>query len=483
MKKIKMKKTIFLFTLFFVLNSYPVFSEDVPEPIIMAKAAIEEELQWLQAEAIVFSVSRREQKVSETAAAVYVISQEDIRRSGVTSIPEVLRLVPGIQVAKVNSNMWAISTRGFNLRFANKLLVLIDGRTVYNPMFSGVYWNSKDTLLEDVERIEVIRGPGAAMWGANAVNGIINIITKDAENTQGSLVTGGVGNEEKGFGAFRYGGKIRDDVSYRGYVKYFNRDEYIGSLGEDSNDNWEALQGGFRIDKDTANMNSFTLQGDIYNGDAGSLNDINIPFPPYSTRLNVSEDFSGGNILGRWEKTFSDTSDMALQLYFDREEETFAFIKTFKNMTTTYDIDFQHRFKLNDRQDITWGLGYRYLLTNYKNSNNVVFDPTSRDLNLYSAFIHDEISLIQDRLKLILGSKFEHNSFTGVEMQPNGRLLWTPHERHSAWASVSRAVRTPSRADHDLSSFYLFSLPAGSLFPGAPPALTTVIGDKDFDSE
>lgn len=359
----------------------------------------------------------------------------------------------------------------------------MDGRTIYTPIFSGVFWNTRDAMLEDVERIEVIRGPGAAMWGANAVNGIINIITKSAEDTQGGLISAGGGDEERGFGSLRYGGKMSDRVYYRSYVKYFNRDEFIGSSGENPNDEWDALQGGFRMDGDITDMDSFTLQGDIYDGDGGDLEDVTVPFPPYLLRRNVDTKFSGGNILGRWKHTFSDTSDMALQLYYDRTEEQFNFLDNFRLVVNTFDMDFQHRFQINNRQDLTWGFGFRYISDDINNASNVSFDPASRDTQLYSAFVQDEIALIKDRLKFILGSKIEHNDYTGFEIQPSGRILFTPHERHTVWTSISRAVRTPSRIDDDTSSFYMSPLPPGALFPGSPTALYSIIGDRDFDSE
>ena len=226
-------------------------------------------------------VSKKPEKLSEAAAAIFVITQEDIRRSGATSIPEALRMAPGIHVARINSNIWAVTARGLNDRFANKLLVLMDGRAIYNNIFSGVFWHSKDVMLEDVERIEIIRGPGSALWGANAVNGVINIITKSAKDTEGALFTAGYGNEERGFGSFRYGGKINNDIHFRVYAKGFNRDNFYTTTGENANDAWDSAQGGFRIDGDVTEFDSFTLQGDIYSGNGGELGEVTVPFPPF----------------------------------------------------------------------------------------------------------------------------------------------------------------------------------------------------------
>jgi iron complex outermembrane receptor protein len=266
------------------------------------------------------SVAKKSQKLSEAAAAIFVITQEDIRRSGATSIPEALRMVPGLEVARIDANKWAITSRGFNGRFANKLLVLIDGRTVYTPLYSGVYWDMKDTLLEDVDRIEVIRGPGAALWGANAVNGVINIITKTAKDTQGGLIVGGAGTEEQGFGSLRYGAKLGQDIFSRVYVKYFDRDSGVFPSGEDGADEWDVLRAGFRMDWQGSGPDALTLQGDIYDGEAG-VTVVTKSFDPYAPpTFDEDDSISGANLLGRWKHTVSDTSEIALQVYYDRTE-------------------------------------------------------------------------------------------------------------------------------------------------------------------
>ena len=256
----------------------------------------------------VTSVSKRTQKVADAAAAVYVITQEDIRRSGATNIPEALRLAPGIQVARIDENKWAISSRGFNGRFADKLLVLIDGRSVYTPLFSGVYWNVQDVMLEDVDRIEVIRVPGATLWGANAVNGVINIITKSAKSTQAGLATAGGGNELRGFSNLRYGGTVNQNAYYRGYAKYFNVGSSSDPLGRNGTDNWDALRGGFRGDWNPTGPDSITLQGDMYRSHYGELLTIPQLNAPYSSTFPNAGAISGGNILGRWAHDFGNSS-------------------------------------------------------------------------------------------------------------------------------------------------------------------------------
>ena len=465
---------VFLFT---CLNPALAFAKsDLP-------LSIDDELLWIQAEATVFSAARREQKVSETSAAVFVLSQEDIRRSGATSIPEALRLVPGLQVSRINSSNWAITSRGFNDRYTNKLLVLIDGRTIYNALFAGVYWNFQNYMLEDIERIEVIRGPGSTLWGANAVNGVINVITKSAEDTQGGLISGGSGNEEKAFGALRYGGAIGDSTYLRGYVKYFDRDNYTWETGGNAEDDWQFLQGGFRIDGDINEKDSFTFQGDIYNGDQGEIQDVGLPFPPFSKRMKIQmSNNKGGNVLARWKHVFSDTSDMALQVYYNRLDTTTTFEDDVNPVIDTFDMDFQHRFQLTDIQTLTWGLGYRFISDNIESSSNLSFSPKSRNATKVSAFIQDEITLFPDKLSATLGVKFEHNYYSGFEIQPSARLLWTPHEHHSFWGSISRAVVTPSRSRFDTDPLYASPMPPGSVVPGLW-ALSKVNGNRHLDSE
>jgi iron complex outermembrane receptor protein len=430
----------------------------------------------------VTSVSKKEEKLSEAAAAIHVITQEDIRRSGATTIPDALRMVPGMQVAQVDAHGWAISARGFNDVFANKLLVLQDGRSIYTPLFSGVFWDMQDTLLEDIERIEVIRGPGATLWGANAVNGVINIITKKAKDTQGFLVTGGAGTEERGFGAIRYGAKLSDNAHFRIYGKYFSRDDSVLPSGADANDAWQMGRGGFRLDWEPPN-NLLTLQGEVYGGALNETFTRLSPAPPFAP-TEVADTFNtfGANLLGRWTHIFSADSSMSLQSYYDR---TLRDTIIFKEDRDTFDIDFQHRFPLGARQDVVWGLGYRVTSDKVRESDNfdVSLDPPDRTTHLFSAFVQDEIALIAEKLNLTLGSKFEHNDFTGFEFQPSGRLVWTPHERHTFWGAISRAVRTPSRAEDDIRLNQPPVFPANTFFPGSPAAVTSIFGNRDFDSE
>jgi iron complex outermembrane recepter protein len=421
----------------------------------------------------VTSVSRKSQLVSDAAAAVFVITQDDIRRSGVTSIAEALRMAPGLEVARIDANKWAISSRGFNGRFASKMLVLFDGRTVYTPLFSGVFWDRQDTMLEDIDRIEVIRGPGAALWGANAVNGVINIITRSSVDTLGTQVTAGAGSQEKVFGAARYGRQLGNDAALRLYGKYTDRDGLDNVSGQHANNGWSALRGGFRLDADPTTQNSVTLQGDAFKE---RLHETYENIPPSLNSFNFTAPVFGANLLTRWKHTFSEDADLALQLYYDRTDMKLAVVDEQRD---TLDLDFQSRFTPIPGHEVVWGGGYRY-------SHDRITTPTSaltllplhQGTHLFSSFIQDNIALIPDRLHVILGSKFENNSYTGFEVQPNARLIWTPSRRHTVWGAVSRAVRTPSRGEGSLSLY----LPADST--GSPlPVLGHLIGNSELDAE
>lgn len=430
----------------------------------------------------VISTAKTEKPYFESPAALSVIQADDIRRSGALTIQDALRLVPGMEVGRLDSSEWAISARGFNDVFANKLLVLQDGRSIYTPLFSGVFWDVQGTMLEDIDRIEVVRGPGATLWGANAVNGVINIITKSAKDTRGVLVTGGGGTEERGFGAVRYGAKLGEDAYARVYGSYFNKDDSAQPNGDDTHDSWQLGRAGFRVDWDVSKQNLLTMQGDAYRGEINQVFGIYDPAaPPIHFRTMRSDvEVRGGNLLGRWTHSFSEDSDLRLQVYYDRtERETLIFDEE----RDTFDADLQYHFQLGERNDVIMGTGYRLTRDEVRNSDTVALHPEDRTSPLFSAFVQDEISLIKKRLKLTLGSKFEHNDFTGVEIQPGARLAWTPptETKQIVWASVSRAVRTPSRAEDDIKLNQV--IPPGGLFPGSPVAVATIYGDRRLEAE
>ncbi|HLA85737.1 MAG TPA: TonB-dependent receptor [Thermoguttaceae bacterium] len=428
----------------------------------------------------VSSVSKTQSTVGKSPAAVFVITSEMIRRSAANNIPDLLRLVPGLEVARIDAHSWAISSRGFNGRFANKLLVLVDGRTIYTPMYAGVYWDVQDVLLEDIERIEVIRGPGGTLWGANAVNGVINIITKRTQDTQGTYLSSGGGNEDLNLNEFRYGGQLRDDMYYRLYGRSSEHDS--GWLAGGAHDDWRDGCAGFRVDwePDRDKSNLITVQGDYYVAREGVQATIVTPNPPtYSSSIIEDEQPTGGNVVARWTHQFNDESDWVLQAYFDQFRR---WTSVWTQNITTYDIDFQHRFplELRRRHDLIWGTNFRQIHDRESMySFNADFDPLERTMNLFGMFVQDQITLVDERLFFIAGSKFEQNSFTGFEYQPSGRVLYTPDEQHSLWAAVSRAVRTPDRYD---DNGYLTG-PAQPFFPPFNRFFPRYEGDSNVISE
>jgi iron complex outermembrane recepter protein len=431
----------------------------------------------------VTSVSKKEEKLFQTAAAVYVITQEEIRRSGLTNVPELLRLAPGLEVARIDGTKWAISARGFNGRLANKLLVLVDGRSVYSPENSGVYWEVQNPMLEDVERIEVIRGPGGTLWGANAVNGVINIITKPAKETQGGLLTTGGGTQERGFGSVRYGAKIGDHTYYRVYGKYFNRLGLLDSSGHDADDGQQTLSAGGRLEWQLTSRDLLTFQGDIYRSNVRETSTNISPAAPFDPALNTFGEFAGGNVLGRWTHSFSGASDLALQVYYDRFTRD---IFDLGERLNALDVDFQHHFAVGRRNDIVWGGGYRRLWDDSDSTSRtaVQYHPKGETRQVFSLFVHDDITLVKDRLRLMLGTKIEGGNEFGdkapvpVEAQPTVRMLWTPSTRQTVWGAVSRAVRTPSQGDQDVR-VNISAFPG----PGGIPSIVALLGSADFKSE
>jgi iron complex outermembrane receptor protein len=429
----------------------------------------------------VYSVSRKAQKLVEAPSAVFAMNSEDIRRSGATTVPELLRMVPGIEVARISANRWSVTARGFNGAFANKLLVLVDGRTVYSPLFSGVYWQEQELFLQDIERIEVIRGPGATLWGANAVNGVINITTKSSNDTHGTLVYGGGGTEERANGGARYGGKLGEKGSIRLHAKYYNRDSSESVAGGDAFDQYDGFTTGVRTDFSPSPDTELTLQGDYYSGEQENEQFLATLTPPFGEDVRSDEDYSGYNAVSRVTHRISETSEITAQLYYDRSERD---IELGKFSVDTIDFDLQHRFALLEHHELTWGANVRYITddANVRGATAgvpfVEFLPHDRSYSLAGAFLHDEISLIENELNFIVGSKFSHNDFSGFEVQPNARLIWTPSEKHSIWTAYSRAVRTPARINDDLAAFFgLVPLPDGSV------GQQFVLGNREVESE
>jgi iron complex outermembrane receptor protein len=416
----------------------------------------------------VTSVTKEPEKLLDADSAIQVVTGDDIDRSGASSLPEALELADNLEVDQKNSHDWAISARGFNTALGNKLLVLMDGRTLYTPLYSGVFWDVQDYLLEDIDRIEVISGPGGTLWGANAVNGVINITTKSAKDTQGLYAEAGAGNELEYFDAIRYGGVLAPGVYYRVYAKYTERGDEVFSDGDKASDSWKMAQTGFRMDMEKTPENTFTLQGDYYTG-----------------RENVdtggTASVSGANVLGRMTHDFPDGSNLSLQIYFDHTYLSdpspplqlgaldLAPAGVLTDRLDTYDLDFQHHLNLGEANRFSWGFGYRFTHDFVVNAPSIGFLPPTLNQSLFSTFAQDEITLAKD-VFLTAGTKVEHNDYTGTEWEPNIRLRWDVSPKQVIWTAVSRAVRTPSRIDHDLSE-------------GTPPYFVLLKGGADFESE
>jgi iron complex outermembrane recepter protein len=420
---------------------------DQPSPTSLKKLSIDE-LMSIE----VTSVSKTAEPLSEAAAAIYVITHEDVRRSGATTIPELLRLAPNLQVAQVNANSYAITARGFNGTAANKLLVLIDGRSVYTPLFSGVFWDVQAVLPEDIDRIEVISGPGAALWGPNAVNGVINIITRDSRDTPGALMTVAAGDFESS-ARLRQGGTFGDNGAWRIYGMGLQRDNTGSTTAMPLNDDWYALQGGFRADW-SEGKDAMTVQGDF--NDARI--DRNIP---------ADQQMTGHNLLGRWTRNFGDSSQLQVQTYYDYSKRVTR--GGAGDNVSVYDLDVQHGFSLGPSHHIVWGGGYRISRDRFINApTGARVEPTSRQLTVGNLFVQDTISL-RENLELTLGTKFGTNNYTDFAAMPSGRLSWKFSDMHLVWAAISRAVRTPARIDRDI-------------FQNIGP-IVAIGGGPDFDDE
>lgn len=400
----------------------------------------------------VTSVARRAQPLAAAPSAVFVITNEDIRRSGANTLPEALRLAPNLQVARADANQYAISARGFNNVLANKLLVMIDGRTVYSPLFSGVFWETQQVMLEDIERIEVISGPGSTLWGANAVNGVINVITRRATDTQGALMTAGIGNREAG-SALRWGGKFGDDGHYRVYGTVDKQAHSTLNNGTPLADGSESGQTGFRADWRTRG-HAFTLSGDAYRRDIEQA-------------IGGSRDLAGANLLLRWEKHEGTDMSWRVQAYYDRVERDQP--GSIKERLDTWDIDAMYGFRARERHRVLVGAGYRAMRDDLQNLGpSLAFIPASSEMHRAHMFVQDEIALTPN-VDLTLGLKVEHNNYTKWENLPNARLSWRLDERQLLWTAVSRSIRAPSRIDRELYS------------PANPPHL--LAGGRNFRSE
>jgi len=390
---------------------------------------------------VVTSVSKKAQTLAQTAAAAYVIQAEDIRRSGASNIPEALRLAPGVQVAAIGNNKWAVSIRGQADRFSNKLLVLVDGRSVYSPMFSGVVWEALDIPLENIERIEVIRGPGAAIWGANAVNGVINIITKSAFDTLGGHVTLVAGSELRGYGLARYSWNLDPDTAVQFHAKAHDTDPSRFVTGGTGADDWQNRSAGFKLER-LQGQDTFQIQGGLYDSRAGD--ELLMISAPAILLVRHTQKMTGGHLLGRWESNPSESRQDSFQAYLEHSDYDHIILN---ELRTTLDLEYQQTLQTGGKHELTWGLGYRYSRDRIGTSSLITLKDTEGSTSLYSGFLQDEITLQPDRWRLTLGARLEHNDYTGFEFQPNAHLLWTPDTQTSAWISAARATRTPARVE------------------------------------
>ena len=421
------------------------------------------------------SASRRPELASRAAAALFVITREDIRRSGAGSLPEALRLAPGLQVARVTARDWSITARGFAEQSPNKLLVLVDGRAVYSPLFAGVFWDVQDVVLEDVDRIEVILGPGATLWGSNAVNGVINVITRPATDTRSRLLALRAGTAQHVMATGRWGTALGAGGALRVYGRYLDREPSRLGDGSEAEDDWRQGQGGFRLDLDAAARDHLTFQGDLYGGSGGQVVRRAVLGPPFAEVVEDELKADGANLIARWSRRLGERSELQVQAYYDRSIRKVP--SSFGRIAVDIaDVELQHRVPLGDRHDFVWGAGYRLNHDTISGVFPTRLVPGARTTHLATAFAQDEIELAPRRWYLTLGTKLEHNSYSGLEAQPNARLLWLPSAAHTLWSAVSRAVRIPSRLDTDLSF-------VAQVLPTDPRIIVRFQGNEDFRAE
>jgi len=480
----KRRKVALALLLGFFLSSAQLQAESSAEPFDLSL----QELLDIE----VTSVSKQPESLLNAAAAIYVLTADDIRRSGARSIPQALRDVPGLHVAQIDSQKWAISSRGFNGRYNNKMLVILDGRTLYSTEFSGVYWEAQDTLMADIERIEIIRGPSAAIWGANAVNGVINIITKHSSDTLGGYALLGTGDHQDGFAGFRYGSRLSPGMTARFYAKGFKRDQLefnsadvsAGDAAQlssvDTDNNWSHQQFGGRMDISLSPAESLRLSTSVYQSRMDQVASVPTITAPYTQFVEDDFDSRGWHVLGEYNRAYSANSEINLTAYFDhakREEFVLGFSRD------TFDLDFSHSYGVSDKHKLLWGVGYRYIEEEL-DTHNVISSYTEKEhINLWSAFVQDQITLVPDALWLTLTTRLEHHSYTDFELQPTARLMWEMTENHRFWTALSRAVRTPSQLENQ-SQIHIGTLgPADPFNPFGVPAKLVLQGNSRYDSE
>lgn len=419
----------------------------------------------------VTTVTKEPEDVWQTPAAIYVLTQNDIRRSGATTLPDLLRTVPGVEVAEIQTNQWAVGIRGFGSQFSRGVLLLIDGRSAYTELFEGVYWDVQDVPLDDIERIEIIRGPGGTVWGANAVNGVINIITKDARDTQGTLVTALSGHVDRFNGTARQGLQ-QGNIYYRVFAHGFLRESELNPRF-DPYDRWHLVHGGLRADWNASRRDAFSLDGDIYAGQSGQQISQVAYQPLGQIAVDGTQDVSGGDLNLHWDHRYSGGSNLRVQAYFDRTNRHGPDLGETRN---TFNVDAVSRIALGTRNDVIWGAGVRLSPSNFIQTQPTLdFLPHRQNDYIYSSFLQDTVHLVPDRLNFVAGTKVEYNNFSRFEYQPSVRLLWNPTGHSTVWGAISRAIRTPGRLDQDVQRTQVLS--------ANPPELGRIEGTPTFQSE
>jgi len=425
----------------------------------------------------VFSASKKEEPLFVAPAAVYVLTREQIQRSGATTIPDVLRGVPGVEVARIDASKWAVSVRGFNDVFADKLLVMIDGRTVYSPLFNGVIWSDNEIALQDIERIEIVRGPGGALWGANAVNGVINIITRRATDTKGVVITQSMGTETRARVSTTYGLKIGDwNSALR--LHYASYDHAVRN-GKSAADNWTTGRIGLRADRTLANGDELSVDLSTYRNESFENYRIPVLEAPFLNERSANSHTSGSYAVIGWTRTASERSTWKIKAYYDNSFRDSGELT--KGELHTWDIDLLHQWQIGEGHQFVWGAGYRQHWDEYAVRDFVYFDPPSRWYSVFNIFAQDEFALLPDRLKLTAGAKVEHSSFSGISLAPSVRLAWTPNTSNTFWVAASRANRAPARGDQDLRA--LGTISVFETEARSDTIVTVLRGSSKFENE
>ncbi len=458
----RLRRTSWLLAL---LAAAPAFaSESVDDPAQLVRMSIEE-LAGLQ----VVSVTRRPESNLEAPGAVHVVTSEDIRRTGSLTIPDALRLAPGLQASRIDADEWALAIRGFASRLSRSVLVVMDGRSVWSPLFAGTFWDAQDTVLEDIAQVEVSRGPGGAVYGANALNGVISITTKSARDTHGGLLLLGGGTEDAQ-GNLRWGGVLGKDLHYRVFGKYAERDGTKATTPAGYDDRWDMALGGFRLDWSRKDRDTFTLLGDAYDGSSNQPAAVASFTPPYSRPVVGDAAFRGRSVLGRWQRTLT-RGAVTAQAYFDHTTRNEAYYGEGRD---TVDLDVQHHFEWGGRNDFVWGATYRRSAGDFQGQPTLRIDPAQRTDDIGGLFVNDELRLAGDRVRVTFGTKFEWNDYSGWNAQPSGRLAYLL-KGHTFWASATRALRTSSRVERDILVYT-------SLSP-TQPLFARTSGSSDFEPE